>query len=95
MRFSSCAVAVDRVLNLWSVNCWTNALNHHTDLIGHVNVFKYQPISLQFSCQSVEQTIRFSLGVVYVSLGISITIEDNSNVYMPYYGSQLLSLAYL
>ena len=89
-------------LNLWSVDCWTNTLNLHTDVIGHVNVqnclliiFKYQPSSLQISCLSVEQPIRFSLGVVCASLGISITIEDNSNVFMPLYGSQLISLACL
>ena len=45
-----------------------------------------QPISLQYSWLSVEQPIRFQLSVVYTSLGIGIsnTIEDNSNVNMPY-----------
>ena len=60
---------------------------------GHVNVqsclliiFWYQLVSLQYSWLSVEQPIRFWLGVEYASLGISNTIEDNSNVNMPYCG---------
>ena len=63
-------------------------------LIGHVKaqrvlliIFQFQPISLQYSRLSVEQPIRFRLSVVFASLGISKTIEDNSNVNMPYYHS--------
>ena len=63
-------------------------------LIGHINaqsflliIFQFQPISLQYSRLSVEQPIRFRLSVVFASLGISKTIEDNSNVNMPYYHS--------
>ena len=62
------------------------------DQIGHVNVqsclliiFKHRPISLQSSWLSAEQPIRFRLSVVYAALGISNTIEANSNVNMPYY----------
>ena len=61
--------------------------------IGYVNVqirlliiFQYQPISLQYSLQSVEQPITFRLSVVYTSSGISNIIEDNSNINMPYIG---------
>ena len=43
----------------------------------------------QSSCNTldlrVEQPIRFWPSVVYVSLGLSNTIEDNSNVSMHYY----------
>ena len=38
-----------------------------------------------FSGLSVEQPIRFQLSVVYASLRISNTIEDNSNFNTPYY----------
>ena len=55
--------------------------------IGHVFVhsclfviFQDQPISFQYSGLSVKQPIRFRLRVVYASLGISNTEEDNSNV---------------
>ena len=58
---------------------------------GHLNVqsclriiFQHQPISLQCSWLSVEPPIRFWLSFVYASLGISNTIEDNSNFNMPY-----------
>ena len=47
-------------------------------------VFLYQQISLQYSWLSVEQPIRFWLSVVYVSLGIPYTIEDNPDVNIPY-----------
>ena len=60
--------------------------------IGHVNVhscllitfitFQYQPIRLQYSWLSVEQSAECRL--IYASLGISNLIEDNSNVNMPY-----------
>ena len=46
-------------------------------------IFQYQPISLQYPWLSVEQPIRFQLSLVYASLGISNTIEDNCNVNMP------------
>ena len=47
--------------------------------------FQYQPISLQYSLRSVEQSIRFRTSVVYASLGISNTIEDNSLLFIFYY----------
>ena len=40
---------------------------------------------MQYSWLSVEQPIRLRPSVVYASLGISDTIEDNSYVNMPYY----------
>ena len=53
-------------------------------LVEHVNVqscllilYQYQPMSLQYSWLSVEQPIRFRLSVVYATLGISNTMEDD------------------
>ena len=66
-------------LILWICQCW------------HVNVqscllilFQYQPISLLYSWLSVEQPFRCRLSVLYASLWISNTIEDNSNNNTPY-----------
>ena len=60
------------------------------ELIGHVNVqsclliFLYQPINLQYSLLIVVQPIRIRLSVVYASWGISNTVEDNSDINIPY-----------
>ena len=71
---------------------YNKGIKFYTPLaIGHVNVqsclliiFQYQPISLQYSWQSVEQPIRFQLSVVYLLLESSNTKEDNSNVNTPW-----------
>ena len=52
----------------------------------------------RYSCLSFEQPIRFRLSVVYATLGISNTIEDNPYVNMPYCnvrGYTILSMKYL
>ena len=46
-------------------------------------IFQYQLTCMQYSYLSVVQPIIFQLRVVYASLGISNTVEDNSKIECP------------
>ena len=48
-----------------------------------LTIFQYQPIDMQYLGLNVEQPIKLWLSVVLASLGISNTLDDNSNINTP------------